>query len=49
MVPQAESAYHPVIQGTFLLSHLWVRVLFDSGVSHSFIATSVVIEFGLEV
>ena len=27
----------------------WARVLFDSGASHSFIAASVVIEFGLEV
>ena len=38
-----------VIQGTFLLSRLWARVLFDSGASHSFIAASVVIELGLEV
>ena len=46
---QAESADHPVIHGTFLLSHLWARMLFDSGASHSFIAASVVIELGLEV
>ena len=39
----------PVIQGTFLLSHIWVRVLFDYGESHSFIAASVVIELGLKV
>ena len=39
----------PVIQGTFFLSLLWARVLFDSGALHSFIATSVVIELGLEV
>ena len=45
----AESANQPVIQGTFLLSHLWSRVLFDSGASHSFIAASIVIELGLEV
>ena len=32
-----------------LLSRLWARVLFDSSASHSFIATSVVIELGLEV
>ena len=49
ITPQAESADQPVIQGTFLLSHLWARVLFDSGASHSFITTSVVIELGLEV
>ena len=46
---QAESVDQPVIQGTFLFSRLWARVLFDSGASHSFIATSVVIELGLEV
>ena len=49
ITPQAESAYHPVIQGTFLLSRLWVRVLIDYGASHSFIVASVVIELGLEV
>ena len=49
ITPQAQSADQPVIQGTFLLSRLWARVLFDSGASHSFIAASVVIELGLEV
>ena len=49
ITPQAKSADRPVIQGTFLLSHLWARVLFDSGASHSFIAASVVIKLGLEV
>ena len=49
ITPQAKSADQPVIQGTFLLSRLWARVLFDSGASYSFIATSVVIELGLEV
>ena len=44
-----EPAEQPVIQGTFLLSRLWARVLFDSGASHSFIIASVVIELGLEV
>ena len=38
-----------MIQGTFLLFHLWARVLFDSGESHSFIATLCVKELGLEV
>ena len=38
-----------VIQGTFLLSRLWARVLFDYGASHSFIAASFVIELGSEV
>ena len=49
VTPQAESADQPIIQGTFLLSRLWARVLFDSGASHSFIAALVVIELGLEV
>ena len=33
----------------FLLSRLWVRVLFDFGASHSFIAASCVKVLGLEV
>ena len=49
ITPLAESADQPVIQGTFFLSRLWARVLFDSGASHSFFAASVVIELGLEV
>ena len=49
ITPPTESADQPDIQGTFLLSRLWARVLFDSGASHSFIAASVVIELGLEV
>ena len=49
ITPSAESANQPVIQGTFLISRLWARVLFDYGASHSFIVSSVVIELGLEV
>ena len=49
VIPPTELADQPVIQGTFLLSRLWARVLFDSGASHSFIAASVVVELGLEV
>ena len=49
ITPPTESADQPFIQGTFLLSRLWPRVLFDSGASYSFIATLVVIELGLEV
>ena len=45
----AESADQPIIQGTFLLSRLWAKVLFDSSALHSFIAVSIVIELGLEV
>ena len=47
--PSTEPADRPVIQGTFLLYHLWARVLFDSSASHSFIAASIVRELGLEV
>ena len=32
-----------------MLSHLWARMLFDFGASHSFIAASSVRELGLEV
>ena len=49
VTPQAESTDQPVIQGTFFLSRLWARVLFDYGVSHSFMVASVVIELVLEV
>ena len=49
ITPLAESADQPVIQGTFLPSRLRARVLFDSGASHSFIASLVMIELGLEV
>ena len=38
-----------MIHGTFLLFHLWAKVLFDSGASHSFIAALCVKELGLEV
>ena len=49
IMPPTKSVDHPVIQGTFLLYRLWVRVLFDSSASHSFIVASVVRELGLEV
>ena len=49
ITPSVESADHPVIQDTFLLSRLWARVLFDSSASHSFITASIVLELGLEV
>ena len=49
ITPPAESADQPVIQGAFLLSPIWERVLFDSGTSHSLIVALVVIELGLEV
>ena len=37
------------MQGTFLLSCLWARVLLDSGASHSFIVASCEKYLGLEV
>ena len=49
ITPLARSVDLQVIQGTFFLSRLWARVLFDFGPLHSFIAASVVIELGLEV
>ena len=49
ITPLAKSADQLVIQGMFLLSRLWARVLFDSGASHSFIVASVVIKLDLEV
>ena len=49
ITPQVELVDQSVIQGTFLLFHLWARVLFDYGASHSFIATSYVKDLGLEV
>ena len=49
VISPVEPADQPVIQGTFLLSRLWARVLFDSGASHSFIVASFVIELGLDV
>ena len=49
IIPPTELADQSAIQGMFLLSRLWARVLFDSGASHSFIPTSVVRELGLEV
>ena len=49
VVPPIEPADQSVIQGMFLLSCLWARILFDSSASHSFIAASCVRELGLEV
>ena len=49
IIPPTELADQSVIQGMFLLSRIWARVLFDSGASHSFIAASCVRELGIEV
>ena len=42
IVPPTEPADQSVIHAMFLLSHLWARILFDSGVLHSFIGASYV-------
>ena len=49
ITPPTELVGQLAIQGMFLLSRLWARVLFDSSASHSFIATSYMRELGLEV
>ena len=49
ITPQTEIVDQSVILGTFLLFHLWVRVLFDSSASNSFIAALCVKELGIEV
>ena len=48
VVPPTNPMDQSVIQGMFLLSRLWARILFDSGASHSFITASCVRELGLE-
>ena len=49
IIPPTEPVDKSTIQGMFMLSCLWVRVLFDSGASYSFITASCVREMGLEV
>ena len=49
VTPQTEPTNPSVVQGMFLLSRLWARVLFDSGASHSFIVASCVNVLGLKV
>ena len=49
LVPQAEPIKQSVIQGMFLLSRLWTKILFYSSALHSFITASCVEELGLEV
>ena len=47
--PTTKIAYQSMLQGTFLLFHLWARVLFNYGASHSFIIALCVKELDLEV
>ena len=49
ITPQTERVDQSVIQGMFLLSRLWAKILFDYGASHSFVAVSSVDVLGLEV
>ena len=49
IIPQTVPADQSAIQGMFMLSRLWARVLFDYGALHSFIIASVLRELGLEV
>ena len=49
ITPQTEPVDQSVIQGMFLFSRLWEKILFDSGASHSFVAASSVDVLGLEV
>ena len=49
ITPQTEIIDQLIIQGMFLLSRLWARVLCDSGASHSLVVASYVKELGLKV
>ena len=49
ITPQIEPVDQSVIQGMFLLSLLWVKILFYFGASHSFVTASSVDVLGLEV
>ena len=48
-MPSIEPTDQSDIQGTFLLSHLWAKILFDPDALLSFIAASIMRELGLEV
>ena len=48
-VPPTGPADQSVIQGMFMLSRLWAKILFNSRASHSFVAASSVDVLGLEV
>ena len=49
IIPQTDPVDQSVIQGMFMLSRLWEKILFDYGASHSFVAASNVDVLGLEV
>ena len=45
---QTKPADQSVVQGMFLLSRLWVKILFDSSALHSFVVASSMDVLGLE-
>ena len=49
ITPQTEPIDQSVIQGMFMLSHLWAKILFDSSASHYFVTAYSVDILGLEV
>ena len=49
VVPPTGPTNQSIIQGMFLLSRLWAKILFDSGALHSFVVASSVDVLGLEV
>ena len=49
IMPQNEPIDQSIIQGMFMLSSLWAKILFDYGPSHSFVTASYVYVLGLEV
>ena len=49
ITPQTELVDQSVIQGMFLLSRLWAKILFDSSASHSFVVACNVDVLRLEV
>ena len=49
ITPHTEPVDQSVIQGMFMLSRLWAKILFDYGASYSFVVASSVDVLGLEV
>ena len=48
MTQQQAQATPEVMTGTLLVSNLAVRILIDSGATHSFVATSYIMHLGRE-
>ena len=49
ITPQIEPVDQSIIQGMFMTSRLWAKILFDYGALHSFVDASSVNVLGLEV